>query len=84
MKTHCEELLATKSVILIYEKIVNFYLISCNELLDNKDFDSQINLTQFSKNMQALVDCYAQASSMLSDLYSEEMKYVEGDEELSV
>lgn len=84
LKTFCPEILATKNVIKTYEKIVNFYLFSVNELLDYDDFDSQINLTQLSKIIEGLISCYSKVSELTPEFHSEKLESSQRGVDLSI
>jgi hypothetical protein len=69
LSSHCPEIFGSKIVIQIYEQIVRFYILSCNELLDREGFDPKINLEQLSSAFTSLMHCYKYARQSLAAMY---------------
>lgn len=70
LSSHCPEIFSSKIVITIYEQIVKFYIISCNELLGKEGFDAKINLEQLSSAFTSLIECYRISRKNMAKLYS--------------
>ena len=69
LSSHCPEIFTSKLVIQIYEQIVRFYILSCNELLDRDGFDPKINLEQLSSAFTSLMQCYKLSRQSLAAFY---------------
>lgn len=69
LSSHCPEIFCSKIVIQIYEQIVRFYILSCNELLDREGFDPRINLEQLSSAFTSLMQCYKLSRQSLAAMY---------------
>ena len=70
ISAHCPEIRATRLIIITLEQTVRFYIISCNELVGKKGYESKINLEQLSSAFTSLIECYSLARIKLSQYYS--------------
>lgn len=69
LSSHCPEIFSSKIIITVYEQIVRFYIVSCNELLSAEGFEPRINLEQLSSAFTSLIECYRLSRKNLPKVY---------------